>query len=144
MTATTATTSTTRIRSPLETGLRFFKDFWQHRRVEAVDDLSAPNAIGHLPSGGTQRAAEVKAFQEAFLAACPDLELVVEDYLYSDTQVCLRWSAIGTHKHDAFGIVAKQRRFFVRGVTWMRVEEGLIVEVWDCWDQTGLMKQLAE
>lgn len=136
--------TTTATMSALEVGRRFFREFWQNRRCEVVDELSAPHAIGHLPFGGTQQAANVKEFQQAFLAACPDLELVVEDCLASDDQVCVRWSAQGTHQHDGFGIVAKQRRFFIRGVTWLRIEEGLITEAWDCWDQTGLMKQLSE
>ena len=128
----------------LEVARTYFDEVWTKRRRGAIAELSAPYAVGYLPFGGTKHISDVEAFHDALIYACPDFKLTVEEAIATGEHVAVRWLATGTHERDAFGLVAKNRAFEVRGVTWLRIRDGKIIEAWDCWDQGGLFMKWAE
>jgi steroid delta-isomerase-like uncharacterized protein len=129
--------------SPAELARRWFEEVWGKRRKEAIRELSAPKAVGHIAF----RDSHVEEFEEyhtELLKACPDLQVEVEQILADGDQAAVRWRASGTHQNDAFGIPAKHRHWSLHGVTWFIVRDGKIVEAWDCWDQRALFARWAE
>lgn len=129
--------------SPAEMGRLWFDEVWGKRRKEAIRELSAPNAVGHIAFRDSH-IEEFEGYHATMLAACPDITIEVEQVLADGDQAAVRWRASGTHLHDAFGIPAKGRSWSLHGVTWLTVREGQIVEAWDCWDQTALFAKWAE
>lgn len=128
----------------LEVARTYFDEVWTRRRRTAIAELSASYAVGYEPFGGTKHIADVQALHDAIFHACPDFTLVVEEMIATGEHVATRWLARGTHSRNAFDIVAKNRPFEVRGVTWFHIRDGKIIEAWDCWDQTGLFQRWAD
>ncbi len=76
------------------------------------------------------------------LVAFPDLRVTIEDVVGTGDQVVVRWRMAGTHGGTFAGIDATHQPIDVRGMTWLRFENGRIVEGWDSWNQGGLIADL--
>ena len=122
---------------------RWFEEVWNARRGELIAEMIAPEAVCQAPGGLLRGPHEFhsKVFVP-FLAAFPDLHLNVVGTVSEGDQVAIRWTATGTHRGDALGIPASGRTVFIRGMTWIRVAGGQMVEGWDCWDQRELIESL--
>jgi steroid delta-isomerase-like uncharacterized protein len=121
---------------------RWFEDNWNRRRDEVVDELLAPEAVGHMEGGDVHGRDEFRAVRAALLGAFPDLHLTIEDTLADGNQVAVRWRVDGTHRGDHFGFAASQRAVNFRGITWLRFEGDRLVEGWDAWNHGALMQAL--
>jgi steroid delta-isomerase-like uncharacterized protein len=83
-----------------------------------------------------------KGFVEAFHNAFPNLKYNLDDTIVQGDKVITRWTAAGTHTGDFFGMPATNKDVTMLGITIFRVENGKIAELWNIWDQNGLMQQL--
>ena len=98
--------------------------------------------LGHV-NGQTIPSREVgKGFVAALLSAFPDIHYSIEDALQADDHAAVRWSATATHTGNFFGLAPTQKKVSMIGMTIFRVENGQVTELWDVWDEAGLMKQL--
>jgi steroid delta-isomerase-like uncharacterized protein len=86
--------------------------------------------------------AEFFAARSILFDAFPDLQVSVEGILAEGDQVAVRWSAEGTHRGQLLGISATGQPVTLRGMTWLRLSDGRIVEGWDAWNQGRLMNEL--
>lgn len=127
-----------------EVGRRWFEEVWNARRDETIDELMAPDSIGHVEGAEYRGPAAFREMRAAFLGALPDVRLEVEDVLTSPDgkRAAVRWHAYGTHGGEGFGFKATNRSIDVRGTTWLVVENGQIIEGWDTWNQSGLLASL--
>ncbi|AMV40464.1 ester cyclase [Planctomyces sp. SH-PL62] len=123
---------------------RWFEEVWNERRTEAIEELMSVDVLGHSESGEISGLDAFQRFREQFLTAFPDLKFVVEDLIGVGDDVVVRWSASGTHAGDALGIEPCHRHVSVRGMTWHRFKDGLLVEAWDNWNQGALLQHLSE
>jgi steroid delta-isomerase-like uncharacterized protein len=121
--------------------IRWFRQVWNERRVETVDELFAANGIGHT-EGGDQGPAEFKVARAGLLDAFPDLKLEVEDTAADADHVVVRWRVRANHKGNGLGIPATGRPVDFRGITWLTFKDGLIVEGWDSWNLGKLLESL--
>jgi steroid delta-isomerase-like uncharacterized protein len=121
---------------------RWFEEVWNARRDDRIEDLMSADADGHLPNGVLRGPSGFREMQRSFLGALPDLQIEVEDILAEGNRAAVRWRARGTHTGDGLGLPPSQRGIDVRGTTWLRIENGQIVEGWDTWDLTGMMASL--
>jgi len=113
-------------------------------RVELVDEILAPSAVGHDPALPTTVDGPdgLKQAVQGYRAAFPDLRVTVEEQVADGDRVATRWSARGTHKGDLFGLSPTGKEGTVTGITIDRFEGGKVVESWTNWDTLGLMQQL--
>jgi steroid delta-isomerase-like uncharacterized protein len=127
------------------TAQRFFDEVWSEGRLELVDELFAPEYVGH-PSGPeeTVRGPEgVKGYVGRLRAGVPDLTVTIEDQVIDDAKVATRWTARGTHDGALLGIQPTGRSATVTGITIQRIgDAGQIVEGWTNWDMLGMFQQL--
>ena len=121
---------------------RWFEDNWNRRRDGVIDELLAPEAVGHMERGDVHGRDEFRAARAALLGAFPDLRLTIEDTLADGNQVVVRWRVAGTHRGDHFGFAASQRAVNFRGITWLRFDGDELVEGWDAWNHGALMQAL--
>jgi len=121
---------------------RWFDQVWNKRSDATVHELLDPAAIGHLEGLVTHNVAEFFAARSILLDAFPDLQVSVEGILAEGDQVAVRWSAEGTHRGQLLGISATGQPVTLRGMTWLRLSDGRIVEGWDAWNQGRLMNEL--
>lgn len=128
------------------TAQRFFDEVWSQGELGVVDELFAPEYVGH-PSGPeeTVRGPEgVKEYVGRLRAGVPDLTVTIEDQLADRDKVVTRWTAQGTHDGELMGIDPTGRAASVTGITIQRIGDvGQIVEGWTNWDTLGLLQQLS-
>lgn len=122
---------------------RWFAQVWGERRETVIDELMSEDCVGQTEGGRLLgRQAWKDQVYAPFVAAMPDLRLTVEGTVCEGEQVVVRWIATGTHSGDGFGFAPCQRQVRFRGMTWLRLVDGQIVEGADSWNQSGLMATL--
>jgi steroid delta-isomerase-like uncharacterized protein len=123
---------------------RYFQEVLSKGKLDLVDELAAPDLIGH-PSGFEEqiRGPEgMKEFVARLREAFPDLTMTVEDQLAEGNTVVTRWTARATHDGEFVGIDPTGRTGTVTGITIQRIRDGKFVEGWTNWDMLGLLQQL--
>lgn len=124
---------------------RWFEEVWNQRREEVIEELLAPEGLGHglnaggLPLRGPEGFRQIYAH---FLTAFPDLRIEVEDVVAQEDRTVARIRCRGTHGADLMGIAATQRPVEFTGLIMARWHEGRIAEAWNEVDFMGLLQQL--
>ena len=120
---------------------RFYQAYNDHD-ASLWEQALAPSYVGHV-NGQTIPSREVgKGFVAALLTAFPDIHYSIEDALQVGDRAAVRWSATATHTGNLFGLAPTQKKVSLIGMTIFRVQNGQVAELWDVWDEAGLMKQL--
>jgi predicted ester cyclase len=109
-----------------------------------MDELIAADAVDHDGATGDEPARTTMRGLVAMLGAGfsdyrHDLELVLPA---GPDLVFVRWRMEGTHSGDVYGMKATGRRVTLRGHDVIRVQGGLIVEVWHIEQLLQLVQQL--
>jgi steroid delta-isomerase-like uncharacterized protein len=127
------------------TARRFFDEIWSQGDFDLVDELFAPEYVGH-PSGPEEAVrgpAGVKQYIGSLREGIPDLTMTIEDQVADQDKVATRWTAHGTQAGELMGMEATQQTATVTGITIQRFGAGgRIVEGWTNWDMFGLLQQL--
>ena len=120
---------------------KFYQVYNDHN-ANLWEQAMAPSYVGHV-NGQTIPSREVgKGFVSGLLSAFPDIHYSVDDSLQAGNRAAVRWSATATHTGNLFGLPPTQKRVNMIGMTMFRVENGQVAELWDVWDEAGLMKQV--
>jgi predicted ester cyclase len=126
------------------TARRFFDEVWNRADFDLVDELFAPEYVGH-PSGpeATVHGPEgVKEYIGRLREGVPDLAMTIEDQVVDQDKVATRWTAHGTHTGELMQIEPTGRTATVTGITIQRFgPAGRIVEGWTNWDMLGMVQQ---
>lgn len=130
--------------TPKEIAIRWFTEVWNERNADLIPQLMSEDAKGHL-EGGQEIVGYGKfiEFQNALLAALPDMHIEILETLGDGNDACVLWKASANHTGTGFGLVPTGKAVSFRGMTWFRVLDGKIVEGWDSWDQSGLFANLS-
>ena len=127
--------------SVMHTVHRFYQAYNSHN-ASLWEQVMAASYVGHV-NGQTIPNREVgKGFVAALLGAFPDIHYSIEDAVQVGDRAAVRWSATATHTGNFFGLAPTQKRVSLIGITFFRVKNGQVAELWDVWDEAGLMKQL--
>ncbi len=132
------TTNATIARSVFEDGLN-------GRDPAVFETLVAPDYVNHeradmlVKASGPQDWSDVLA---RLSAAFPDVAWVVLRTLAQGDDVWVETRMSGTHEGDFFGLAPTGRRFAVRQVHMLRLQDGLIREHWAVRDDLGVLVQL--
>ena len=121
---------------------RWFKEVWTESRHESIDELMHPQCIVHGLGDVRHGAEAFKAFHSAYLDAFPDVSLTVDHVIVEGDTAAARWSGSGTHTGKGLGFAATGKRVTFTGMTFARIQNGKIIEGWNCFDQLGMMLQL--
>ena len=119
-----------------------FYTVYNEGRIDLLDELLAPNYIGHVNGREIVGVSAAKAFIQALLTAFPDAQYTVEDTVESGEKVVTRWSATGTHQGSFGGVPPTQKHVTMLGITIFALTDGKIGTLWSTWDLFGLMQQL--
>jgi steroid delta-isomerase-like uncharacterized protein len=99
-------------------------------------DPSAPNFRGGL-QGFKEREL---GYQKAF----PNKKCHIDELLFADDKVIVRWSVQGTHGGDLPGIPKTGKKIQVSGIMILKFKNEKIIEIRQIWDQLGLLEQLGQ
>jgi predicted ester cyclase len=122
---------------------RLFEEPWKGN-LSVVDELTASDYIGHDPAlPEPLRGPEgIKEFVSTYLVAFPDARIQVEEQLAEGELVATRWSARGTHEGELMDIEPTGKEVTVTGLTISRLEGGKVVEEFQNWDFSGMLRQI--
>lgn len=123
---------------------RWFNEVWNDRRDEAIAELLSPDGIGHMESGEVRGVDAFKQVRDGFLGAIPDLKFEIEGIVSDGDDVVVRWCAKGVHSGNGMGLEPTDHEVCVRGMTWHRYKNGVMVEGWDHWNQEAFLQKLRE
>jgi steroid delta-isomerase-like uncharacterized protein len=126
--------------------LRFFKEVFDNRNIDAIDDLLTEDAIEHEqpPPGLVVKPGRegVKAIAKSYLDAFSPLTANVQNVYRDGDTVITRTVYTGTHTGTFAGIPATGKTFSVEGIDILRCEGDKLAEHWSQFDAVGMMTQL--
>jgi steroid delta-isomerase-like uncharacterized protein len=123
---------------------RFYEEIFNQGRLDAVDELLAPDCVEHTPPPGfatDQVHAALKQFTEMLRAGFPDVRFTADEMISEGDFVGAFWTAEGTHEGDLFGVPASGRRVAFEGLDLIRFADG---KATDHWGFDNLMLRLTE
>jgi steroid delta-isomerase-like uncharacterized protein len=124
---------------------RFHLDIFQQGSPAAVEQLIGPDFVWHAPATPPEWIQGPEGVRRAaadLRTAFPDLDITHEDTLAEGDRVMIRWIMRGTHNGPLMDIPATGKLVTVTGTDIFRMAGGKIVELWQHWDQLGLLQQL--
>jgi predicted ester cyclase len=77
------------------------------------------------------------------VAAFPDIRVEVESVIAQGDQVAVRWSASGIHSGDGLGFPQTNEPVTFRGISWIQVRDGKLMEGWQSSNITEVVRGLA-
>ena len=121
---------------------RWIEEAWHKRNVAAVDEFFAPNFVGHDPSSEVRGIEGVKQYVTTHLNAFSDFHITTEDQIAEGDKVVTRFTVRGAHKGEYMGIAPTNKQVTWTGIFIARIADGQFVEVWQSFDELGLMQQI--
>lgn len=123
---------------------RVFDEIWSKGKLDLADELLTPDFVGHPiglrePFKGPEGAKEfIGSLREGF----PDASFAIEEMIAEGDVVATRWVMTGTHDGEFMGIDPTERRVRIDGMTFLRFEQGKVVEGRTLQDAVGLLRAL--
>lgn len=120
-----------------------FEAGWNREEYEFLERV-APVVPFHYNGTTTQVTPEslpglVSAWRQAF----PDLKMNIRHLISQDDLVALSLTFSGTHMGEWMGIEATGFPVLVEEMMFFRFEDGVLVEMWEVFDDEGLRRQLS-
>ena len=121
---------------------RFVEELWNEGNTSAADELMAPDAEIHMPTGEVVDVDGLKGFAGTFRESFPDWHSTFEELVAEGDRVAERWTGRGTHQGELQGIPPTGKRVEVPGSVFYRIVGGKIVEFRGLFNMMSLMQQL--
>ena len=123
--------------------LRHHDEIWSRGNLAAVDEVYAPEFVGHHPGQPDWIGPEgVKDVVIRVRRAFPDFTESVEDVIAESDRVVTRFTASGTHLGPLRGLAPTGKRMAIAEIAIFRVVGDQIVEKWGLADRHGMFEQL--
>ena len=124
--------------------LRWFEEVWNLRRDETIDELLTDDSVCHADDGPAYGPDDFrKRLYRPLLAGFPDIRVRVEGTVAQGDQVVVRWTAFGVHGGDGLGFPATRETACFRGLTWIRIRDGKLLEAWQNSNIPEVLRTLA-
>ena len=123
--------------------IRWFEEIWNQRRMETLDELWAPGAVGHMEGNPTTTREDFEAFHGQLHAAFSDLHVELLEVRAVGTEVFIRWCLSGTHDGPGLGIPPSYKTVSELGATKLVFSDGMMVEGWDSWNAGAMLDHLS-
>lgn len=127
-----------------ELAAQWFERVWNQRDASAIPDLFAPDAVGHTEGGSVKGPVQfLELMHRPMLAAFPDIRLTIEGIIVEGNEAVARWQASATHSGPFGDLPPSGRPVTFSGMTWLRFENGKIVEGSDRYNLHSLITYLS-
>lgn len=117
--------------------------------LDRYEDYIADEVKVHCPqswkvvhSAEIENADQTKIIDQEYANAFSFSEMKIEDLLVHDDKIAVRWKGKGFQKAPFFYHHSSNHSFLLEGLTFYKLEECKIVEVWQSWDMLGLLNQI--
>ena len=122
---------------------RWFKEVWDEGSEDAIDALMAPYGVAYgLPGGPIQGPQAFKPLFRMFREALGDLTIEVVRTVCEGDTVAAHCHVTAQHSGKALGGDPTGQPIDFWGIAIVRVEDGRIVEGWNCFDMLSMYQQI--
>ena len=122
---------------------RQFDEIWNAHNLDVIDELFAPDYIGHYyPYPAMQGPDMVKRIAVMLRTGFPDSHYTVEDLIAEGDRVATRYTFYGTHTGDYQGFAPTGKPAQMTGMLVSLIVDGRFVEEWVNADLLGQRQQL--
>jgi len=121
---------------------RSVKEVWNEQNEKSMHEIYSANIIWyheHEIFRGINSWKE--KHYDVVIKAFPDVNVEIEGIMANGDYTATRWVGRGTFKNELFGIDPTNKIMEVRGTDWTRLADGKVVENWNYWDMTYVLKQ---
>lgn len=123
---------------------RWFDEVWNQRRSETIGELLTADSVCYTEDGPIRGPDEFRdRLYTPLMTAFPDVNVTVDAVLTEGDQIVVRWTAQATHAGPGLGLVPTQRPVTFRGMTWMRIDGGKLIEGWQQTNIAETIRSLA-
>ena len=122
---------------------RMIEQVYNKRHIDLIEEFFTEDVILHVI--GIPSSSELEALRKYIsqgLNAFPDFKLTFEDEIAAGDKVAARWTMTGTQKGELSGIPATDKQVTESGMSFYRLTNAKIAEIWFLADNLGLMQQL--
>ena len=124
---------------------RWFEDLFTRGDLDAVNELVAPDFVAH-GQGGMEDSHGRETFREWlrwYLAAFVDREWTVYEVISEGDKVVARYSGRAMYKGGLLDIPSEDQRVLETGILILRVEDGIVRELWSEMSDLQVVMQLS-
>lgn len=127
----------------LELVRRIFEDGWNRGVYDFLDGATASEIPFHY-NGETLTVTpdSLPGLVAAWRGGFPDLWMTIRHIIAQDDLVAVALTLEGTHEGIWMGIPGSGRAVIVEEMMFFRFEEGILVEMWEVFDEKGLRDQI--
>ncbi|MCA9548588.1 MAG: ester cyclase [Myxococcales bacterium] len=106
--------------------------------LDACDRLLTEDFVSHLRVGEVRGVEAFKALMTGFFEAFPDAHWTVDEWIFTEDRVVIRYHWEGTQQAAWLGIPPTHQRVRAEGLELLHVRDGRIFEVWNYSDLMGM------
>ena len=121
---------------------RYYDEVLGQRNFAALDELFAPDFVGHSASYGDFTLADMRAGIAREHQDMPSDETIIEDQVAEGDRVVTRWRYRWRHDTPLFGERPTGERLEMHGAQIDRLANGRIAERWEIKDFWGVVTHL--
>lgn len=122
---------------------RMIDQVYNNRRLDLIEEFFTVDIVQHVVGYPLFTGLEALRQNVAMgLTGFPDFRLSIEDEIAAGDKVAARWTMTGTQKGEVFGIPATGKQITHSGMTFYRLSNARIAELWFLADNLGMMQQL--
>lgn len=121
------------------------EDVFARGALDVAEAILAPDFRWHasnLPPDVTPDRDGIKQYAVMLHTAFPDVQFTYGQTIDAGDVVVLYWLARGTQQGQLMAIPPTGRPIAITGIDIFRVVGGKIAELWESWDQLGMLHQL--
>jgi len=108
-----------------------------------VHEIISPDLFLHYDLGVIKGINEWKEkLYEPLITAFPDAHIEIDDIIANGDFVITRWKAQGIHKGTLYGVPPSGEMVEFNGITWMKIVDGKIVQMWNNWNISYFFQRL--
>jgi predicted ester cyclase len=125
--------------------MQWFEQVWNKKDESAIHRMFQPHGKSYGFPGPDDVLLGPGPFVEihrSFCGAFPDLRFEMEDMVAEGDTVAIRWKTTFTHSGDSLGFPASGKKETLCGSSFIRVEDGKILEGWNHMDLGALFQRL--
>jgi steroid delta-isomerase-like uncharacterized protein len=123
--------------------VRAFEAAFTANDADGLRATATGDYVDHWPMPGTEPGIEgTIAFRAGVADAFPDMDQVIDEVIESGDTLASRWHVTGTHKGEFMGIPATGNKVEMNGMSFYKLRDGKVAEIWNMPDIATLMEQL--
>ena len=128
--------------NPEQVARRAIEQVWNEGKFDGAPILARQTTLHYRGRATTMTPEDALAIVRSWRAGFPDFHFRIEDVIVQGNTVVMRVPFTGTHQGRFWGLEPTGKKIDVTETLIFRIEDGLIAEMWEDFDEYGMRLQL--